>query len=65
MKNNKDKVMGALIRIKNGVINMTSDMMSYPKRTMFDAMAESRNQTADSTKMAREKKQARIASNSY
>jgi hypothetical protein len=44
--------------IKKRVINKVADVLSYPKRTLYDAKRESSNRLYDSIRLKREKLKA-------
>ena len=47
------------------IINGTATAMSYPKRSMYDSMAEVDNAYADAMLKAKKIKKGKIKSNSY
>ena len=49
MKNNKNKVMEVMMKMKDKVVDKTSDMMSMPTRAFYGAKAKLSNMAADRT----------------
>lgn len=64
-KGNRNGILAALGRMKNAVIDKTSDALSYPSRSISDALASTRNKFADDKLQAREVQAGKIKNNSY
>lgn len=56
VKSNKESAIGALKRV---VVGKVSDAMSYPKRSMYDAISSVKNRQADALRLNREMGESR------